>query len=204
MSSSSEVSGNFSSSTGSSTTSTDDQQPKKASPLPPNGKDGKPKALDITPENRSSLPRGAESNTVLHTLRPTTRPDNLNIEQCDRPSTMCYYVPKIIFSRDQVRSADVLFGRGANIFNHAGNRQFLSEKLKLEEDYYKAKYVVKSTISKQLVDIMRELGGDFLKCADKKKDLWYVACDACARFKAAQVCLILPPSGRATYAVFDA
>jgi len=80
---------------------------------------------------------------------------------------------------------DVLMGRGPLVYQHEGNRKFHDEKKKLQKAYLGAANAEKKTLSQQLVQVIQQKGGSFLKF-DESAMKWYTVDNETARAKAAQ------------------
>lgn len=63
----------------------------------------------------------------------------------------------------EIHDADVLCGRGAPTHRHAGNQYFRSLVDRFQSSYLAARRVEKPEIASQLVELIRERGGRFLK-----------------------------------------
>jgi hypothetical protein len=97
---------------------------------------------------------------------------------------------------------DVLLGRGGMINNHLGNKRYLEARSKLHSKYVRASKAEKRCVSNELIDIVHQWNGRFLKkmnepspAKDKKKtgkrnanfvELWYEVSKEEARKKASQ------------------
>lgn len=85
----------------------------------------------------------------------------------------------------EVTDADVLLGRGGRSNHHAGNKRYLEEKEKIQPRYLAADKEAKTGISQELVDIVENWGGRFLKL-DEETNKWYKVKNIVARKKASQ------------------
>jgi hypothetical protein len=81
---------------------------------------------------------------------------------------------------------DVLFGRGGRSNHHPGNKCYHSEKQKIQPRYMAATKDDKTAISQELVDIIHDWGGRFLRLDDGTKDQWYEVLPIVARKKVSQ------------------
>jgi hypothetical protein len=84
-----------------------------------------------------------------------------------------------------VTDTDVLLGRGGRTNNHAGNKDYLLEKERIQERYLKASKQTKTGIAQELVDYVHARGGRFLKL-DEATDQWYEVSNIVARKKCSQ------------------
>jgi hypothetical protein len=81
---------------------------------------------------------------------------------------------------------DVLLGRGGHAGHHPGNKYYREVKTAMQDRYLAATAVTEKTrISQELVDIVRQRGGRFLK-RDKLLGTWYEAENDTARTTAGQ------------------
>jgi hypothetical protein len=79
---------------------------------------------------------------------------------------------------------DVKLGRGGHVNGHHGNRMYLDKKMDLKERYSAAtRDDIKTGISQELVDAVRDWGGKFLK---EDEVGWYQVENIIARKKASQ------------------
>lgn len=85
----------------------------------------------------------------------------------------------------EVTDEDVLLGRGGRSNHHAGNKRYLIEKEKIQPRYLAADKDAKTGISQELVDIVENWGGRFLKL-DEETNRWYKVKNIVARKKASQ------------------
>lgn len=85
----------------------------------------------------------------------------------------------------EVTDEDVLLGRGGRSNHHAGNKRYLIEKEKIQPRYLAADKEAKTGISQELVDIVENWGGRFLKL-DEETNRWYKVKNIVARKKASQ------------------
>lgn len=85
----------------------------------------------------------------------------------------------------EVTDDDVLLGRGGRSNHHAGNKRYLIEKEKIQARYLAADKDAKTGISQELVDIIENWGGRFLKL-DEDTNRWYKVKNIVARKKASQ------------------
>ncbi|GAX10814.1 hypothetical protein FisN_1Hh356 [Fistulifera solaris] len=86
----------------------------------------------------------------------------------------------------EVNSQDVLFGRGGRTNHHPGNKTYLELKEMLQERYREADKNEKTLISQELVDLVHQRGGRFLKLENGTEDSWYEVLNITARKKASQ------------------
>lgn len=89
------------------------------------------------------------------------------------------------YSAGKVRQNDVLLGRGPLIYQHEGNLRFHQLKMKFQEAYFRAPNAEKKVIAQQLVDLIREKGGRFLKWNNEASQ-WFTAPNEAAQAKAAR------------------
>jgi hypothetical protein len=80
---------------------------------------------------------------------------------------------------------DVLLGRGGRTNHHPGNNRYLQAKASIQDRYMKASKDEKTSISQELVTIVKGWGGRFLKL-DAASDNWYEVTNLAARKKASQ------------------
>lgn len=85
-----------------------------------------------------------------------------------------------------VNDRDVLLGRGGRTNNHPGNKKYLQIKDEVQVRYLKADKNEKTAISQELVDIVHNWGGRFLKLDDGTEDKWFEVPNIIARKKASQ------------------
>lgn len=83
---------------------------------------------------------------------------------------------------------DVLMGRGGRTNHHPGNIRYLEEKERIQARYRAATKNDKTYISQELVDIVHEWGGRFLKLDEDnvEANCWYEVPNIVARKKASQ------------------
>jgi hypothetical protein len=100
----------------------------------------------------------------------------------------------------EISENDVLLGRGGRTNHHVGNKYYLECKAQLQEQYLRADKDEKTSLSQQLVQMIHDRNGRFLKLADPEllekahRDaatygdclLWYEVSLAVARRKASQ------------------
>jgi hypothetical protein len=67
------------------------------------------------------------------------------------------------------KDADVLLGRGGLVNLHPGNQDYLQHKERLQPRYLAASKEEKTVISQELIDIVREWGGQFMKQREDDK-----------------------------------
>lgn len=80
---------------------------------------------------------------------------------------------------------DVLMGRGGRSNHHPGNARYLEAKLTIQPRYRKATKEEKTGISQELVDVVKNWGGRFVKLDDTNQR-WYEVDNVTARKKASQ------------------
>jgi hypothetical protein len=83
---------------------------------------------------------------------------------------------------------DVLLGRGGRTNHHRGNNMYLEAKEEIQDRYMGASKDEKTVISQELVDIVHNWGGRFLKLDESSKtaDQWFEVPNIIARKKASQ------------------
>jgi hypothetical protein len=81
---------------------------------------------------------------------------------------------------------DVLLGRGGLVNLHPGNQTYLQHKERLQARYLAASKEEKTEISQELVDIVHEWGGRFMKQREDDEHIWYEVDNLKARKKASQ------------------
>jgi hypothetical protein len=100
----------------------------------------------------------------------------------------------------EITENDVLLGRGGRTNHHVGNKYYLECKAQLQEQYLHADKDEKTILSQQLVQMIHDRNGRFLKLADPEllervhrdvtrygdSNLWYEVSLAVARRKASQ------------------
>jgi hypothetical protein len=89
------------------------------------------------------------------------------------------------FIEGSTTEKDVLMGRGGRSNHHPGNARYLEAKLSIQPRYRKATKEDKTGISQELVDIVKNWGGRFLKLDDNSQR-WYEVDNITARKKASQ------------------
>jgi hypothetical protein len=84
------------------------------------------------------------------------------------------------------KEADVLLGRGGLVNLHPGNQAYLQHKERLQARYLAASKEEKTEISQELVDIVHDWGGRFMKQSEDNEHIWYEVDNLKARKKASQ------------------
>jgi hypothetical protein len=72
----------------------------------------------------------------------------------------------LLIEDSEITKHDVLLGRGGRTNHHEGNKKYLQYKLLLQEQYFRANKEGKTRISQQLVQMVHDRKGRFLKQAE--------------------------------------
>ncbi|GAX28574.1 hypothetical protein FisN_1Hh636 [Fistulifera solaris] len=156
-----------------------------------------PKSTDWDQMFESQLPPSlthvlpASTEAPSSTLESTTTDDDAKPaasspkkKRRKRNRTKPNYDPEVM-EFCEVTDDDVLLGRGGRSNHHAGNKRYLIEKEKIQPRYLAADKEAKTGISQELVDIVENWGGRFLKL-DEETNQWYRVKNIVARKKASQ------------------
>jgi hypothetical protein len=125
-----------------------------------------------------------ESSIANDDAKPAASSSSPKKKRRKRNRTKPNYDPEVM-EYCEVTDEDVLLGRGGRSNHHAGNKRYLIEKEKIQPRYLAADKEAKTGISQELVDIVENWGGRFLKL-DEETDKWYRVKNIVARKKASQ------------------